>query len=254
MKSLILSAIALFFFSVGFSAEIQDQVLRGFEKVKIERSRLRGLCVTKDYVILGVIDSKNNGQGTVYIFNRKGEKVREIVGNTVFFGHGAASDNRSVWTSDYFDNRTIYEYDIKSGKLLSRFSVKEGNPIRMKYDPDSGLIWITYYDQPFIFAYDRAGNPRYMYFIKKGGNNAAISPVKGGFYVLFSPANTESNKRLYYYDRFGELKGEKKLDWGWWDIDVLDGSIYYDNEEGQICSAGLPPMDAPVPIENKSEY
>ena len=239
MRVLLSAVFFLFMAAAGMYAGQADSVVPGFEKIRVEESRLRGLCVTKDYVILGVIDSKHSGIGTVYVFDKKGKKVREIAGQSLFFGHGAASDNVSVWTSDYMDGKTIYEYDIRSGDRKGSFTVEAGNPIRIKYDPYGDLLWITCYDIPAVTAYDREGKPRFVYFFEKGGNNASVLPVKNGFYVLFSPANEESNRHLYYYDRNGKLLNKHPVEWGWWDFDIFNGEIYFDNQEGKVCGSRL---------------
>lgn len=191
---------------------------------------IRDIGVTRDYFLLGL------GTGSeVAAVSKDRHKVRIMandVAYTLFFGHGAASDNKSVWTSDYFGGN-VFEFDIGSGRLVKTWQVPLA-VTRMDYDPWTKSLVLTAYNDPTIYIYSLEGELRGSIPVTLCGSNIGVSVLKKGYLVMGAPGAGDSDRTLYFYDRSGNLKQHKVVDWGYWDIDHFQGYVYYDTPEGTI--------------------
>jgi hypothetical protein len=196
---------------------------------------VRGLSATVDWLILGRIHNAHTGKGYVEIYNRSTNSLmRTVQGNSQYFGHGIASDNVSFWTSDHADSCTVYQYDIATGNLVKQWKVGDFWPVRMVFDQNSGHLLITGYNESNVREYNQDGTQVRVISILNGGVNHSVKTGPNCWYVYSSPANYDSDRILYRYNKDWQLVGKSKAGWGNWDFDIRNSKVYYDSPDGYI--------------------
>jgi hypothetical protein len=202
----------------------------------INNGTTRGFCFTNDYIIVARIRWVD-GKGCLDIFNKSGKFIKRIVGTSEFFGHGAASDNVYVWTTDYFDHNTVYQFEIETGRLVNKWRFDMGNPIRIEYDTTNNTLLLTAYAQSKVYRYSPEGKQINVYDTTKSGVNMTVSIGNDGYYVLYTPAGSDQPKSiLYKYSSKWVELSRREIEWGFWSFDYFQGRFYYDTSAGTFDS------------------
>lgn len=199
----------------------------------------RGLAFTKNYFIAAMGVNKS-----LVIRSYDGTLERYVRGvwspydyQYTFWGMGAASDNKSVWTTGYWDN-TVYEINIQSGEVVQSWLLRDANgqiissPVHIDYDACTNHLLVTVYNgNNTVYELTRSGTFVKSFQAPGVGTNVSIRSTKGGYFAWHPGRGSNpdsSDGILYFFKRDGTTVWQKPVAWSGFDFSFYNGIFYYD--------------------------